>query len=118
MSVTEYRETIDYTWVVARQLDRVAEALTKLSYDAVGVGLRRAYMAVRALHTITQPLMKEDLRGMLREVLKYIKEGNNSRALDTLESVVGAVLKELDRRGLLVRRHELLTGEYGGADTE
>ena len=47
---TEYYESVDYTWALARQLDRVAEAYTRVDSRLPGLGVKCLLMAVRALY--------------------------------------------------------------------
>lgn len=116
MGVTEYRETIDYTWVVSRQLDRVAEALSRINYNTPGIGARRLYMAVEALVTVAGPFVTGEAWEKLRAAERLLNSGKPLGAVELLEEAVHAVLRDLDRRGVLIRKTELLTGAYGGGD--
>ena len=113
MSYTEYRETVDYTWVVARQLDRVAEVLSSINYNTPGIGARRLYMAVEALVTITAPFVSGEAREKLREASTLLAAGKPLSAIKALQETVGLVLRDLDRKKILIRKTELLTGEFG-----
>ena len=116
MGYTEYYETVDYTWVVARALDRVAESMARIDYNMPGIGARRLYMAVEALVTITSPFVDRGVRERLREAGSLLRKGKPLTAIQVLEEVVEAVLRELDAKRILLRKTELLVGEYRGEE--
>ena len=109
MGFTEYRETVDYTWVVARQLDRVAEAISRVDPRAPGLGVRRVYVAVRALVDLAHPFIERDVSGQrLRRADQLIRANKHWDALAVLEELLGLILEELDRKKLLVRRKDIM----------
>lgn len=109
MSYTEYRETVDYTWVVARQLDRVAEAISRVDPRAPGLGVRRVYVAIRALVDLAHPFInRERAHEKLRRADQLTRANKYWDALDVLEELLGLILEELDRKKLLVRRKEIM----------
>ena len=109
MVYTEYRETVDYTWVVARQLDRVAEAISGVDPRAPGLGVRRVYVAVRALVDLSHPFIdRERAKERLRRADQLIRANKHWDALAQLEELLGLILEELDRKKLLVRRKDIM----------
>ncbi len=109
MGFVEYRETVDYTWVVARQLDRVADAMTRIDPRMPGLGVRRVLVAVRALVAVVQPFVERSkLMAILEDAERLVAGNRHWKALDRIEVVLGLVLAELDRRKLLVRRKDIM----------
>ncbi|MEB3861460.1 MAG: hypothetical protein GSR84_04480 [Desulfurococcales archaeon] len=108
MSIVEYKETIDYTWVISRQLDRVADAYSSIDYEVPGPGIRRMYMAVRGLWLLTQIYLGDEAKKLLAEASAAISDGRNIEALRKIEDVVGLILAKLDNMGLLVRYKRLM----------
>ena len=111
-SRTEYYESVDYTWALARQLDRVADAYSRIDPRAPGLGLGRLLMAVRALYSLAGIWAP-------REGLEALRRAEASRArawraLGELDRALALLLGELDRRGLLVRKRELPVGSWEG----
>ncbi len=110
---TEYYETIDYTWAIARQLDRVAEAYSKIDPSVPGLGVRRLLMAVRALYALARLWAPREGLEALEEAERLSEEGRNKAALRMLDRALELILRELDRKGLLVRKSDLPVGAYG-----
>lgn len=111
MSVTEYRETIDFTWVLARHLDRILESYSRIDPREPVHGLRRLYVALRGLLVAASPFINYgELRQKLRDAVKQRNWG-------LFDEVLSEVIITLNRKGLLIRYYELARGEYG-ADSE
>ena len=115
MSFVEYRETVDYVWVLARAFDRWAEAVAeagKRSNKAAAV--EAVCFATHSIAVLASPFAKAafDLRGCIR----LCRDGRPLAALEAASGLVVEIARELDRRGLLVRKAELLVGSYGGGE--
>ena len=106
MSVRErYKDTIDYSWVVTRQLDRIAEVSSRLhgrlpraEYERRAAEYRAA---VYTLYKILPPRARERLP--------------NPRGYDlkSLDDWVAEAISVLDRLGLLMKKKvERYGGEY------
>lgn len=106
--LTKYKETFDFGFVVSRQLDRVMEAYTSIEYDTPGPGVRRLYMAVRALYVLTQIFVPEDLLEKLSHASERMRNGSNVEAVRILEDVIATILDKLNERGLLIRRKDIM----------
>ena len=112
MSFVEYRETVDYVWVLARASDRWAEAVAEAGRKANKASAVEAVcFAAHALAVLAAPFASNgfDLKGCI----KLCRDGRPLAALEAASRLVMEVARELDRRGLLVRRVELLTGRFG-----
>ena len=100
-----YRETIDFGWVLARAIDRVAEArarvhprLPKAEYERRVAELRAA---VISLYNLLPPSVRRDLPN---------PRGFEIKALDDW---VAAAVEALDRAGLLIRKkRDRIGGEH------
>jgi len=111
MSLVEYRETVDFTWVLARHLDRILESYSRIDPREPVHGLRHLYVALRGLLVAASPFINyEELRQKLRDAVKQ-------RSWDLFDEVLSEVINALNRRGLLIRYNELARGEYD-ADSE
>ncbi len=113
---TEYYESIDYTWALARQLDRIAEAYTRVDPRAPGIGLGRLLMAVRALYTLARIWAPESGVEALRRAEILARKSKVWQALIELDRSLELLLRELDKRGLLVKKQEYSVGSFGGVD--
>ena len=111
---TEYFESVDYTWTLARQLDRVAEAYTGVDPRAPGIGLGRLLMAVRALYVLARIWAPEAGVEALRRAEMLARKSRVWQALAELDRSLELLLRELDKRGLLLRKQELPVGSWGG----
>ena len=121
MVIREYRETLDYRYVIARQMDRVLEAYSRVNPGrATVVALERLYVAVRGLLVAATPFIDATkLAGLwedLRAAERLIRDGSLRSAWRVLDSVLAGLLVSLEAAGLLVRKAELLTGSYGGEE--
>ncbi len=115
MSFAEYRETVDYVWVLARAFDRWAEAVAeagKRSNKAAAV--EAVCFAAHALSILAAPFVNTSFD--LKSCIKLCRDGRPLAALEAASVLVVEIAKELDRRGLLVRKTELLMGSYGGGE--
>ncbi len=117
MGIEVYRETIDYVSVLARQIDRVAELATKVFDGGAQRPRLKAFLgALWVLFSMSSPLVRID--GVDDEAFKDLLRKLDSgmlmhvwlRLLDMFRKIVHA----LERRGLLVRKQEILVGEFGG----
>ena len=115
-SRVEYFETVDFTWTVARQLDRVMDAYTSIEYDSPGIGVRRLYMALRALYALTSFMVSDALGRKLFEASRLMREGKAREALAVMDEVLRGILEGLDRKGVLLRKQEYAIGAFGGED--
>ena len=106
--IVEYKETVDYTWVIARALDRVLESYAAVSYDTPGPGIRKLLMAVRALYAAVRPLVAPEIGGRLAEADRLVRSGRHRQALQAIDDIIHDILEELDRRGLLIRSKRLM----------
>ena len=113
---TEYYESVDYTWALARQLDRVAEAYSQIDPRLPGIGVKRLLMAVRALYVLASLWAPPGGREALGKAQRLVDANSHMRALGEIDRALELLLRELDRRGLLVRKQELPVGAYGGVD--
>ena len=112
MSFVEYRETVDYVWVLARAFDRWAEAVAEAGRKANKASAVEAVcFAAHALAALAAPSSGNGFR--LRRCVELAREGKPMTALEEASSFVAMLAKELERRGLLVRKTELLTGRFG-----
>ncbi len=111
MSLVEYRETIDYTWCLARQFDRVAEAITEAGRKANKASAVEAVcFAAYALSILAAPFTEASFS--LRECLRLARDGKLLVALEEASRLVSTIARELDCRGLLIRKTELLLGRF------
>ena len=110
---TKYYESVDYTWALARQLDRVADAYSRIDPRAPGLGLGRLLMAVRALYSLASIWAPREGLEALRRAEAEASRARAWRALSEIDRALGLLLGELDKRGLLVRKQELPVGSYG-----
>lgn len=108
MSFTEYRETVDFVWVVARQLDRVMEAYSRVDYDSPALGARQLYMALRALYALTSFLVDSRVSDNITRASSMLRAGEPGKALAYMDKALRGILEELDRQKLLVRKKELM----------
>ena len=106
--IVEYKETVDYTWVIARALDRVLESYAKVNYDTPGPGIRKLLMSLRAFYTAVQHLVSRDIGRGIASADRLIRQGKHKRALDLIDNILYNMLEELDRRGLLIRSKRLM----------
>lgn len=121
MAFSIVRETIDYAWVVARQLDRVAEAATQIDPSSrIGApfkhGLLRYAVALLELYNLAQPVARRrvrlpDYEKTLMSIIGELTGGRSSRPLVkiwlSLNEIHRELLRALDIEGLLVRRSEI-----------
>ena len=115
MSYIEYRETIDYVWVLARAFDRWAEAVAETGKRSNKAAAAEAVcFAAHALAVLTAPFTGKgfDLRGCIG----LARSGKPLSALEETSELVVLIARELDRRRLLVKKTELLRGAYGGGE--
>ncbi|RUM47493.1 MAG: hypothetical protein DSY37_02240 [Hyperthermus sp.] len=113
MSFVEYRETIDYVWVLARAFDRWAEAVAEAGRRPnKAAAVEAVCFAAHALAALAAPFSGNGFN--LRRCVELARDGRPLAALEEASSFVAMLARELDRRGLLVRRTELLMGSYGG----
>lgn len=111
---TEYYENVDYTWVLARQLDRVAAAYSLIDPKAPGLGLKKLLMAVRALYVLAGLWAPREGIEALKRAERLASQARAYSALAELDKAVEHLLKVLDAKGLLVRKSELPVGSYAG----
>lgn len=100
-----YRETIGYEWVLVRQLDRIAEARSKLHGKIARAEYERRVAeyrsAVYALYVLLPPSVRQRLPN---------PRGFGLRELDDW---VAAAIDALDKARLLIRKKvEKYGGEY------
>ena len=112
--LVEYRDTLDYTWVIARQLDRIAEAMTMVSFEAPGPGVARVYSAMRALLAVARPFVPRQCWLRLERAALMIQRGRPLAALAEMELALADLLAELDRKGLLLYKRSLAVGGFEG----
>lgn len=68
-------------------------------------GLRRVYVSLRGLLVVTRPFINyEELRAKLAEAVKV-------RKWELFDEVLGEIITQLERRGLLIRAERLEMGE-------
>lgn len=113
---TEYYESVDYTWVLARQLDRIAAAYTAIDPKAPGLGLKRLLMAVRAFYMLASLFAPKEGVEALKRAEELSREARAYSALDALDDAVGRLLKVLNEKGLLLRKTDLPVGRYSGGE--
>jgi len=109
----EYRESLGYVWVLARQFDRFAEAVSEAGKRGnKAAAVEAVCFTVHALAVLASPLVGVGFD--LRRCVSLCRKGNPLAALEEASELVEAIARELDKRGLLIRRSELLVGSYGG----
>ena len=122
MSFEVVRETVDYTWVVARQLDRVAEAASRLDPSSTGssfrIGLIRYAVALRELYVLVAPLaekhgIKLDFGGSFDSTYKCLLRGGCrlASAWQLLDAIQARLIEALYLMGMLVRVSRLAVEE-------
>ncbi len=115
MSLVEYRETIDYVWVVSRQLDRVAEAASSIDVAAVKrgarLGLLRYAIALRQLYVLVKPVLRKtrlpDHLSELEEAIEKLLRGDArelARIWRRLDQIQMEIVAALNMEDLLVRK--------------
>ena len=115
MSFVEYRESIDYVWVLARAFDRWAEAVAETGKRSNKAAAAEAVcFAAHALSVLAAPFASNGFD--LRDCIRLCRDGKPLTALEKASRYVAELARELDRRGLLIRRTELLRGAYGGGE--
>jgi len=115
MSFVEYRESIDYVWVLARAFDRWAEAAAEMGKRGNKAAAAEAVcFAAHALSILAAPFVNTGFD--LRSCIRLARDGRPLAALEQASRLVEELARELDRRGLLVRKAELLVGSYGGGE--
>ena len=96
MEREEYKETIDYTWTLARALDRAAAARSrvhgKITKGELQLRISEYRAALRALYAILPPPVRGTLNPPPKDNLAIMDEW--------LATVVG----ELDKKKLLLRK--------------
>jgi hypothetical protein len=113
---TEYFETVDYTWALARQLDRVAEAYTSIDPKTPGIGLRRLVMAVRALYALARIFAPREGLEALARAEALARGGRPLAGLSEIDRALESLLRVLYNKGLLIRKQELPVGSFGGGE--
>jgi len=115
MSFVEYRESIDYVWVLARAFDRWAEAVAEAGRKAnKAVAAEAVCFTAHALSILAAPFVSTGFD--LRSCIRLCRDGRPLAALEQASRLVEELARELDRRGLLVRKTELLTGRFEGGE--
>lgn len=99
---------MDFVWVVARQLDRIMEAYSRVDYGSPALGARQLYMALRALYALTSFLVDGGVAGDMARASSMLRAGRPGEALAFMDRALRGILEELDRRKLLVRKKELM----------
>ncbi len=97
-----YRETIDYTWALARQLDRIAEARSKLHGKVMRAEYERRLAEYRSTVYTLYMLLPPRARQRLPDPKGY--------SLRDLDNWVAEAIGVLDKLGLLIRKRETLVG--------
>jgi len=116
VSISVVKETVDYTWVVARQLDRVAEAASSINTDikaSMRKTLLRYYYALRQLVTLVRPVLNLDCSDVLDKVLAKLHDSNADliEIYKVLDEIEAKVLEGLMRKHLLIRTSVLRVEE-------
>ncbi len=119
-SVQQPLETIDYLWVLARQVDRVAELCTgvfKPDETPQKLRARACLGSIWVLAALASPLVNvAEAKRLLREAFQALNTSVDE-ALRKAPEALEALLKRLYEAGFLVRLRTVLTGEYtGGSD--
>ncbi len=114
MSYTVVRDTIDYTWVLARQYDRIAELGTKYfspGGESALLVLRGYIGAVWMLYRLARPIIRDlpDYDRAFAEIIR-IHRDRMDYAWHKASQVLEEVTKALYARGLLIRRSMLDEG--------
>jgi len=113
VSRVEYFETVDFTWTVARQLDRVMDAYSRIEYESPGIGVRRLYMTLRALYALTSFMVDGSAGVKLSRASTLMRDGRHGEALIAMDEALRTILESLDKKGILVRKGEYAMGRYG-----
>lgn len=71
--------------------------------------------AAHALSILAAPFVSTGFD--LRSCIRLCRDGRPLAALEQASRLVEELARELDRRGLLVRKAELLVGSYGGGSS-
>jgi len=116
MSISVVKEVVDYTWVIAKQLDRVANAASNIDFSTqmkARVTTLSFALAVRQLYNLVKPCVEmrrsgvladfsEELDEILRKLLN-LEGGTSLELIKSLEEIEKATIKALYSTGLLLR---------------
>ena len=91
----KYKETIDYPWVLARQLDRVLDKRTKINNSMMRFDYELAVSEYHAALTALWLALPESVRSK-------VEQPNGS--LFRLDTTLTRIIDELDKRKLLIRK--------------
>ena len=92
----EYKETIDYTWTLARAIDRAAAARArthgKITKAELQLRLSEYRSSLRALYAILPPSIRSEVTPP------------PSKSIKEMDEWLATVVAELDKRKLLLRK--------------
>jgi len=98
----EYKETLDYTWVLVRQLDRILAVRSKLHRK------KSRYEYEMLLEEYASSLFALYI-ALPREVRLNIKWPVNID-INNLDRVLSEIIDVLDKKNLLIRKKKIMVG--------
>ncbi len=113
----EFRQVMSYVNVLSEALLDVFRKRASIDLS-IRYSFKKSFIryltAVEALNVILLPSLRPE---RISETLRSIRSSEPSlEGLRKLDGVVEAILNNLDKAGVLIRKSVLLTGEYGGGD--
>ena len=111
MSFTVVRESVDYLWVISRQIDRCAELGTKFwqpDQASARDRLKAFIGCVWQLYYLSMPVVKRSKLPDYSETLAKLLEAKEHRGMlvavwNDVNKVFATIVKALDHEQLLVR---------------
>lgn len=97
-----YREQIDYTWVLARQLDRILEKRSKIHNYLFKMDYERAVEEYRAALITLYYALPSKIRSEV--------DFNANASLEELDITLSKIIDAIEKRGLLIKKKTIMMG--------
>ena len=108
--IHEYRETIDYGYVINRALLEIFNRRSMLggSKHRFNVWFDRYLRAIEALYVILTPKLKPS------DFWSRVSTARQKRSVVILDEILEEIIGKLERSGILIKRRVLEVGGYKG----
>ena len=97
-----YREQIDYTWVIARQLDRILEKRSKIHIHLPKIDYERAVEEFKAALLALYYALPRKIRNEINF--------NINANLKELDKTLSEIIDAIEKRGLLIKKKTIMMG--------